>query len=143
MAAGKGFSGQGGTVFKGTADTGTAATELFEVVKWTLDMTAAVHKYNSNRTGGHKRAVAGVRDTKGTIEIKVDSDVGPTLRAGEAVSLRLRDSGNSSNYFHIQHAVIAGNPVECDIDDGNIVSMTYNFEASDVDGAGIWAAATT
>jgi len=106
-------------------------------------MTAAVHKYNSNRTGGHKRAVAGVRDTKGTIEIKVDGDVGPTLRAGEAVSLRLRDSSNASNYFHIQHAVIAGNPVECDIDEGQIVSMTYNFEASDVDGAGIWAASTT
>lgn len=137
-----GYSGKSGTAFIGTADTGTAATELLEVVKWTLDMTASVHKYNSNMTGGHKRAVSGVRDTKGTIEIKVDDTSGPQLRAGQEVSLRLRDSANSSNYFHIQHAVIAGNPVECDIDEGTVVSMTYSFEASDVDGAGIWANAT-
>lgn len=139
--AGEAYSGKSGTVYKGTADTGTAATELFEVTKWTLDMTAAVHKYNSNATAGHKRAVAGVRDTKGTIAIKVNDD-GPALYAGQAVSLRLRDSANTADYFHIQHAVIAGNPVECDIDDGQIVGMTYSFEASDVDGAGRWAAAT-
>lgn len=138
----KGYSGQGGTAFLGTADTATAATEIVEVTKWTLDMTVNVNKYNSNKTGGHKRAVAGVRDTKGTIEIKVDKDAGPQLAAGDQISLRLRASADSADYFHIQHAVIAGNPVECDINEGQIVSMTYSFEASDCTGAGIFASAT-
>lgn len=141
--SGKGYSGKNGTVFSGTGDSATATTELFEVVKWTLDPTAAVHKYNSNKTGGHKRAVAGVRDTKGTIEIKVCEDMGPQLAAGQAVSLRLvADSDSPSDHFHISHAIIAGTPVDCDVDNGEIVSMTYNFEASGIEGAGIFAGAT-
>lgn len=139
---GKGYSGKGGNAFTGAADGGSAATEVLEVVKWSLDPTVSVNKYNSNKTGGHKRAVGGVRDTKGTVEIKVPSDTGVQLRAGQELALRLQGSSSSSDYFHIQHAIIAGNPIECDIDEGSIVSMTYNFEASDIDGNGIFASAT-
>lgn len=140
---GKGYSGKGGTAHFGTADSSSAATEIVEVTKWTLDMTAAVSKYNSNKTGGHKRAVSGVRDTKGTIEIKVDGTAGVAIATGAAVSLKLTAGPVAANdYFMITHAVISGNPIECDIDNGEVVGMTYSFEASDVEGFGIFASAT-
>lgn len=135
----KGFSGKSGTVLYGSADS-TPGSEAVEVIKWTLDSTVAVNKYNSNTTAGHKRAVGGVRDTKGTIEIKVASDAGPQLAPGDEVSLRLDVDDTENNYFLINHAVIAGAPIECDIDGGAIVSLTYAFEASDIAGAGILAA---
>lgn len=140
----KGFSGKGGTVHTGTADGASASTKICEVVKWTLEQSVAVNKYHSNCTDAHKRAVAGVRDTKGTIEIKVDKDAGPGLVVGDEVALRLGTdsdggSGAAINYFHIKHAVISSTPIECDVEDGNIVGMTYNFEASDCTGYGIYA----
>lgn len=143
MAA-KGFSGKGGTAHLGTAEGATAPTKILEVTKWTLEQSVSVNKYHSNATDAHKRAVAGVRDTKGTIELKVDKDDGPGLYAGVEIALRLGTdsdggSGAATNYFHIKHAVISSAPIECDIEDGNIVGMTFNFEASDCTGFGIYA----
>lgn len=147
--AGKGYSGKEGSATFGAAGDGVTpavpATVISEVVKWTLDPSVAINKYNSNKTKGHKRAVAGVRDTKGTVEIKVDGENGTQLAPSMAVSLMLiagapdpDDAGD--NYFLIDHAIIGGSPVDCDIDEGQIVSMTYNFEASDCKGFGLFAA---
>jgi hypothetical protein len=139
--SGKGFSGKGGNALFGAAD-GSPATQIVEVVKWTLDVTAAVHKYNANTTDGHKRAVAGVRDTKGTLELKVSSDAGVQIAPGAECSLRLDVDDSGTNFVTIDHAVIAGAPLECDLDEGQIVSMTYSFEASDITGAGLLASLT-
>jgi hypothetical protein len=139
--AGEGFSGKGGNALFGAADA-AASTQVIEVVKWTIDPTAAVHKYNANTTNGHKRAVAGVRDTKGTMELKVSDATGVQIGPGDECSLRLDVDDSGSNFITIDHAVIAGAPLECDIDEGQIVSMTYAFEASDITGAGLLAALT-
>lgn len=139
--SGKGFSGKGGDAFFGAADA-AASTRVVEVVKWTIDPTAAVHKYNANTTNGHKRAVAGVRDTKGTVELKVSEDTGAQFSPGDECSLKLDIDDTGSNSITIDHAVIAGSPLECDIDEGQIVSMTYAFEASDITGTGLLAALT-
>lgn len=137
MPEGKGISGKDGTVFKGTVD-GSPATKILEVTKWTVDSTAAVSKYNSNCTYGHKRAVVGVRDTKGTIEIKVDGEDGTQLGPGDEVSLKL-EMDDAANHILIGHAVITGAPIEVDIDEGSVVGITYAFEASDITGAGTLA----
>jgi hypothetical protein len=139
--SGKGFSGKGGNALFGAAD-GSPSTQIVEVVKWTIDPTAAVHKYNANTTNGHKRAVAGVRDTKGTLELKVSSETGVQIAPGAECSLRLDVDDSGTNFVTIDHAVIAGAPLECDLDEGQIVSMTYAFEASDITGAGLLAALT-
>lgn len=138
MAA-NGFSGKDGTVSMGTSGSATPATVVKEVTKWTLDPTVSVSKYNANTTAGHKKAVKGVRDTKGTIEIKLDSDGGAQLFPGAEVSLKLI-LGDAADFFLIRHAVIVGGPLEVDIDGGEIVGITYAFEASDCTGAGIVAA---
>lgn len=138
MPAGKGFSGKSGSAFSGTVDA-TAATKICEVTKWTLDPTAAISKYHSNCTAGHKRAVTGVRDTKGTIEIKVDGEAGAGYAPGQELSLKLALDDTGNNYFAIKHAVISGAPLEVDIDDGAVVGITYAFEASDLTGHGLVA----
>jgi hypothetical protein len=139
--SGKGFSGKGGNALFGVAD-GSPSTQVVDVVKWTLDVTASVHKYNANTTDGHKRAVSGVRDTKGTMELKVSSVSGVQITPGAECSIRLDVDDTGSNYVTIDHAVIAGAPLECDLDEGQIVSMTYAFEASDITGAGLLASLT-
>lgn len=143
---GKGFSGIGGTAkFGDSADSPTFGTEVSEVTKWTLDQTAAVAKYNSNKTGGHKKGVAGVRDTKGTVEIKVSSTDGQQLKAGDVIALELDIMDNSLaipasiGSFQISEAIITGTPSECDVDEGSVVGMTYSFEASDCTGTGVFA----
>jgi hypothetical protein len=122
-------SGKAGTVLVG-------ASPVTEVTKWTFEGSAQVHKYASNTTSGHKAAVAGVRDGKGTIETKVASDV--IWTAGQAVTLVLQ--GPTSGDTITVPAIIATTPVDCDINDGNIISATYTFEANGAwTGAGIFA----
>lgn len=130
---GTGFSGQ-----KGSATYGSGGSEITEVTKWTLDRTVSVSKYNSNNTDGHKRGVAGVRDTKGTIEVKVGSSSGQQFHPGQIVQLQLHVD-DDDNYFSINEAIISGTPIECDIDGGEVVGITYSFEASDCTGVGLLA----
>lgn len=138
--SGKGFSGKDGSCFHGTAG-GAATTKTLEVVNWSFDPNVAVAKYNSNATGGHKYAVAGVRDSSGEIEIRVDGEDGTQLGPGDKVSLRLVVSpadGGSFNGFEIAEAVIEGAPVEVDIDNGEVVSVTYAFQSSGYRGVGLF-----
>lgn len=138
--AGNGFSGKNGSVFTGSAGGSTATTKVLEVTKWTLDTSVNVAKYNANTTFGHKKAVPGVRDTKGTIEIKLDGSGGAQLGPDDTVALKLSIDATGDNFFFIKHAVIMGAPIECDIDEGSIVGVTYSFEASDITGNGTLAA---
>lgn len=152
---GGGFSGKEGTVYfvKLNDESGSESISgdqaVCEVTKWTLDRTVAISKYNSNKTKGHKKAVGGVADTSGTIEIKVNPEDGQQLQPGDIVELDLvlipePEEGEPSiqsgepepSGFVIMEAVIAGSPIECDIDNGEVVGLTYPFEASDVKGYG-------
>lgn len=136
---GAGFSGKSGSV-----TFGDTPADVVEVTKWTLDRTVSIGSYASNKTDGHKKKVAGVADTKGTIEIKVSNPAstpeGQQLHPGDAVQLDLHADDSESNYFQCLEAVIVGSPIEVDIDGGEVVGLTYNFEASDCVGYGIFAA---
>lgn len=122
-------SGKAGTVLVG-------ASAVTEVTKWTFEPSAIVHKYASNNTSGHKKAVAGVRDGKGTIETKVDSDV--LWTAGASVTLILQGPTGSDTIT--VPAVIASSPINVDIDNGEPITATYSFEADGSwTGAGIFA----
>jgi hypothetical protein len=137
--AGNGFSGKSGSASMGVANGSAATTKILEVTKWTLDSSVSVNKYNANTTFGHKKAVPGVRDTKGTIEIKIDGTNGVQIGPGNTLSLSLQINSTNNDYFFIKHAVIVGGPIDCDIDEGAIVATTYAFEASDITGMGILA----
>jgi hypothetical protein len=122
-------SGKNGTVLSNE-------NEVTEVTKWTFEVTTPIHKYASNSTGGHKAAVAGPREAKGTIETKVDGDV--IWTAGVSVDLELVGP-TGGDLIRMNNAVIATTPVEVEISDGNIISATYTFEVSrDWEGFGIF-----
>ena len=121
------ISGKSGTVKAG-------ASTVAEVTKWTFDPQCAVPKYNSNNTGGYKTGVAGVFDGKGTVEVKLDPAVTLDFLVGQSVTLELHIDDTAANYYSVP-AIISGAPIECDIDGGEIVGVTYNFEAS-----GAWTA---
>lgn len=119
------ISGKAGTVKVG-------GTAVLEVTKWTFEPSANISKYASNNTNGHKKAVAGVRDGKGTIETKVDSVL---WTAGQSVTLVLHVDGGSTDKITVP-AVIATTPINVDIDNGEPISATYTFEAD-----GAWTGA--
>jgi len=112
-------SGKTGSVLVGSSD-------VLEVTKWTFEPSAIVHKYASNNTAGHKAAVTGVRDGKGTIETKVHTNT--LWTAGQSVTLILE--GPTSGDTITVPAVIATTPVSVDIDNGEPVASTYTFEAN-------------
>lgn len=158
---GEGFSGKEGTVFFKKRDIDLAEDEeqpdeiedqpVCEITKWTFDPTVAISKYNSNKTGGHKKGVAGVADSKGTLEIKVNPTDKQQLQPGQTVELQLvlipdptgpngeepPEGTPPYSYFYIYEAIIAGAPIECDVDNGEVVGITYAFEASDFKGEGV------
>ncbi len=121
------ISGKAGTVLVG-------ATPWLEVTKWTFEPSCAVPKYASNNTNGYKAGVAGVFDGKGTIEVKLDSSGGVDALPGASVTLVLQVDAGGTNKYTVP-AIIASAPISCDIDGGEIVALTYNFEAN-----GAWTA---
>lgn len=116
----QGFSGKTGTGFKG-------GNKICDLGKWSLEQNAAVPKYASNCTDGVKFGVAGVEDSKGTIEVKVQKNGRIQMVAGQTVVLQLHVNDTGDDYWE-GTAIIASNPVEVDVNEGNPVSMTYNFE---------------
>ena len=121
------ISGKNGTVKVGVSD-------VFEVTKWSFDPQCAVPKYNSNKTGGYKTGVPGVFDGKGTIEVRLDTANSLDFLVGNSVTLLLHVDETGSNYYSVP-AIISGAPIEVDIDGGEVVGVTYAFEAS-----GAWTA---
>lgn len=118
-------SGKAGTVK-------VSSTEVLEVTKWTFEPSAVVHKYASNNTAGHKAAVAGVRDGKGTVETKVNTAA--LWTSGQSVTLILQGPTNSDTITI--PAVISTTPTSVDIDNGEPIAATYSFEAN-----GAWTSA--
>lgn len=102
---------------------------VVEVTKWTFDPQCAVPKYNSNNTSGYKTGVAGVFDGKGTVEVKLDTASSLDFLVGQSVTLELHVDATGSNYYSVP-AIISGAPIACDIDGGEIVGVTYAFEAT-------------
>lgn len=112
-------SGRAGSVLVGSAVQG-------EVTKWTFESSSQIHKFATNVTAGYKAGVAGPTDGKGTIETKIAADV--IFKSGQAVTLILQ--GPTVTDVITCPALIASCSVEVDIDTGNAIGATYNFETN-------------
>jgi len=112
----------------------TALAEFFEITAWNGDFNAAIPKHASNATGGVKNGIFGVRDSSGSIEIKVHGVDGIPFGPGQMVKLQL-DAGIGTvpatlgtNYIEVV-ARIEGAPVNVAIDgDGESLAMTFNWQ---------------
>ena len=119
--AGAGVSGAFG-------DVKIASTQVSEIKKWTFNPKANVAKYSSNKTGGYKKAVAGIKEGSGTLECIWDPAIPPTttINIGTSVTLKLY---TTAAQFYSVPAVIADFSVVTDLDTGDPVGYTANFEA--------------
>ena len=107
-----------------------ASTDIGDVTKWSLDLESNNPAYASNSTSGVKKRVAGVKDSSGSIEYKLDSAAALPLAAGDTVTLKLYI--NASKYYQ-GDVIIDKVGVVTDIDTGEIVAQTAQFS-----GNGAW-----
>lgn len=114
-----------------------------EVVGWKLSAKNNVQKVCSNKTNGQKRPIAGVNEASGTISLKVDKNGSLPAYPGANGTAKLYPGSSSGDYWDIEELVIGEMTNECDVDDGKLVSVEYNFEAWGVTGHGCLASATT
>jgi len=135
--AGKGISGLKGDVFSALEDGAgnlDVAMQVAEVKKWSCTMKANVAKYCSNKTGGYKKAVTGAHDGNGSLDCVWD----PTLPAteifeeGSYVSLQLFTvNAPAPGQVLLMRAAIANLKVDVDMDNGDPITWTCDFESNE------------
>ncbi len=118
---GAGVSGSSGDVKIGS-------TSVAEVKKWTFNPKANVAKYASNKTSGYKKAIAGTKEGSGSLECVWDPAIPPTttINVGTSVTLKLY---TTATQFYSVPCVVADFLIVTDIDTGDPVGFTANFEA--------------
>lgn len=131
MPAG-GISGKGGDCTYGT----TPGTQVSELTKWTFNPKTNCPAWASNKSGGFKKRVAGIRDASGSLEGKWDptNPITSGLQDGAMVTLNLITMAGSQ--FTVP-AIIEGLKVDVDIDSGQPVAWSADFSIT-----GPWTAPT-
>jgi hypothetical protein len=123
-----GLSGKDGTAYKDSSEiTG------IEIVGWKLEPKTNTPKHCTNATNGIKVPLAGVRECSGSMDVKLKKNGFLPFQDGDTVSLKLYV--DDSSYWTVS-AIIASTPVEVDIDGGEWVGGTFNFEVSSWSGTG-------
>jgi hypothetical protein len=119
---GNGVSGQYGDVKIGS-------TQISEVSKWSYNPKVTIHAYSSNKTGGYKKKVAGIKDGTGSIEGIYDpaNPIMATIDIGTAVTLKLY---LTATVFYSVPAIISSLKLDVDIDTGDFVKYSSDFEAT-------------
>ena len=109
-------------------------------MKWSFEPTVTIPKFATNSSLGHKDASCGPIDSKGTLDMLLDPVGGVPFGVGDGVALVLQSDRDTPGDSITLTGIIAGSPVEVDIDGGNPESIKYSFETKGVYvGAGIFA----
>jgi hypothetical protein len=114
-----GFSGKDGYVESGS-------TKLAQITKWDFNPKSNNPAYASSDTPGQKTRIAGVKDSSGSFDFKVD-DTSPAygvLTPGSTVTLKLYTT--TGKYFTVP-AIIDDMKFGVDIDGGDTVSGSASF----------------
>jgi len=121
MAA-AGVSGQFGDVKIGS-------TQISEVCKWNFNPKANNPAYSSNKTGGYKARVAGIKDGSGAIEGKWDP-ANPATAVIDVATLVTLKLYLTATVFYSVPAIIDALKIDVDIDTGDIVSFSADFSTN-------------
>lgn len=114
------ISGKTGKVLVG-------ATAVVDVTSWKLDLKNNVSKWGGSATGGYKKGVGGTNDGSGSIEGKIDTadEIYDRIAPGDSVTLKLYE--NATINWSVP-AIIGGLSIDVDIDDGEALTWTADFE---------------
>ena len=116
-------SGVEGTILVG-------GNEIGDIRGWSFAESASNPQYASNKTGGYKKSVPGVKHAQGSFSYALDTadPLAAHVSAGSEVTLELRI--DAANAFVVP-AVIDRIGIEVDIDDtGDVVGGPVEFTAN-------------
>lgn len=112
------ITGIGGSVKIGES----SAVALADAQRWSLEITCEIKPFNSSTTGRWTKRNRGNMSWTGTVEAYWQTGSKPTVRAGMSVAVELHTPSTS----YVGTAVIARQPIECDIEGGE--NMGYSIE---------------
>jgi len=116
------LSGKDGTLYVDDA-------EVTPVSDWKLSVTSDNPDYVANDTGGWKKRIDGVKDSRGSFEAKVDSGGNCPVEEGDAVTVELHVDATGNNYYKVP-AMVDRIEVEVDINRGRIVAFVVDFSGN-------------
>ncbi|MEE9603281.1 MAG: hypothetical protein V3V75_08255 [Thermoguttaceae bacterium] len=116
------LSGKNGTLY-------ISSSEITPVSNWRLRITSDNPNYAANDTGGWKQRAAGVRDSSGSFDVKVDSGGNCPVEEGDSITLKLHVDDTGNNYYEVP-ALIDRIEVEVDINEGRIVAYGLDFSGN-------------
>jgi hypothetical protein len=112
-------------------------SEILEITEWSLDIKNISEKYASSSTGGWKTSRQGVSDSSGSFSYKMDHDTGDAIHNkipfddadGMGFEGDLLLYVDATNYYTVP-ALIGSFRVQVDIDNGNVVGGSADFEGT-------------
>ena len=116
------LSGKNGNLYLGGA-------QVAPVSNWRLAVSSNNPNYAANDTGGWKQRAAGVRDSSGSFEVKVDDSGNCPVAEGDSAALELHIDASGNNYYAVA-AIIDTIEVDVDISAGKIVAYIIDFSGN-------------
>lgn len=113
------ISGKDGTLF-------VDDVEVLPITNWTIECTCAGKSYTANDTSGFKRRVVGVRDSRGSFELKLDTERNMPVCEGDNVTLELHIDDSNNNFYSLA-AIVQKINLDVDIDTGTVVACIVTF----------------
>lgn len=107
-------------------DAKLGGVQISELCKWSANPKANITAYASNKTGGFKWRVAGVKDMTGSMEGKYDpaTPIMAQIDVGSVVALRLYLTATG---FYALNAMIENLKLNVDLDSGEPVSWSADW----------------
>lgn len=107
--------------------------QICELVSWNFKGSIAVHSYSSNCSGGYKKMVSGIRSGQGSL--KCLHNPGRPAYGQSAGQMMEGDNAALGLYMTDTHyitmtALITSVSFEVDVDEGNFIDSSFDFEAN-------------
>jgi hypothetical protein len=116
------LSGKSGTLYLNS-------DEVTPVSNWKFTITSNNPSYAANDTGGWKQRAAGVCDSTGSFQVKVDDSGHCPVAEGDAATLQLHVDNSGNNYYQVP-AIIDKIEVEVDLSAGKILAYAVEFSGN-------------
>jgi hypothetical protein len=115
----------------GTVKEGSTPTEVFHVMRWTLEWTSENDAWGSNQTAGYKNRVCGILDWTASIEVKNNTGK-PPFSPGDALEIELHVDDTGLNFYDADAVVASIGGMVVDMDSGGAIGCTVEVEGNGV-----------
>ena len=124
------FSGKLGNA-KASLAGGGGSTQVNEVTGWKVEPKIDAPKHASNLTFGMKVPIVGTFEWGGTIDVMPQAGSPFPFQDGDFVDVQLHIDNTGNNYYS-GTVLITDAPLDCDINGGKEILISYKFEGATV-----------